>query len=99
MPGAIQIREAGAEDAEAVARVLYESCVEFRALYPDGGFAATPPGAEQIRVRMSEGPTWLALRDGLALGTVAAVVKGMRLFMRGMAVLPGARGLLEVVED
>jgi GNAT superfamily N-acetyltransferase len=29
----------------------------------------------------------------LALGTVAAVVKGTRLYMRGMAVLPSMRGL------
>jgi GNAT superfamily N-acetyltransferase len=102
--GEIRIREAGAEDAEAVARVLYESFVEFRGLYTDGGFAATTPGAEQIRVRMSEGPMWLALGDGLALGTVAAVVKATRFYMRGMAVLPAARGLgiaarlLDVVE-
>jgi len=101
----IQIREARAEDAEAVARVLYESFVEFRALYTDGGFAATTPNAEQIRIRMSEGAVWLAFRDSLALGTVAAVVKGTRLYMRGMAVLPSARGLgiaarlLGVVED
>jgi GNAT superfamily N-acetyltransferase len=101
----IQIREAGPEDAEAVARVLYESFIEFRALYTDGGFTATTPSAEQIRLRISEGPVWLVLRDGLALGTVAAVVKGTRLYMRGMAVLPPARGLgiaarlLERVEE
>ena len=103
--GEIQIREAKPEDAEAVARVLYESFIEFRALYTDGGFTATTPNEEQICVRMSEGPVWLALRDGLKLGTVAAVVKGTRLYMRGMAVLPWARGLgiaarlLEVVEE
>ena len=101
----IQIREAGPEDAEAVARVLYESFLEFRELYTDGGFAATTPNAEQIRVRMGEGPVWQAVRNGTALGTVAAVVKGSRLYMRGMAVLPSARGLgiaarlLELVEE
>jgi ribosomal protein S18 acetylase RimI-like enzyme len=103
--GEIQIREARPEDAEAIARVLYESFIEFRALYTDGGFAATTPNAEQIRVRMGEGPVWQAVRNGTALGTVAAVVKGSRLYMRGMAVLPSARGLgiaarlLELVEE
>jgi len=102
--GEIRIREAGPEDAEAVARVLHESFIEFRVLYTDGGFAATTPNAEQIRVRMVEGPVWVAMREGTAVGTVAAVVKGTRLYMRGMAVLPSAREfriaarLLEVVE-
>jgi GNAT superfamily N-acetyltransferase len=91
--GEIQIREAGPEDAEAVARVLYQSFIEFRALYTDGGFAATTPNEEQIRTRMVEGPVWVAMRGTTALGTVAAVVKGTRLYMRGMAVLPAARGL------
>ena len=103
--GEIQIREAGPGDAEAVARVLYEAFVEFRVLYTDGGFAATTPNAEEIRIRMAEGPVWLGLRDDTAMGTVAAVVKGSRLYMRGMAVLPSARGLgiaarlLEQVEE
>ncbi len=85
--------------------MLYESFIEFRPLYTDGGFAATTPNPAQIRVRMSEGPVWIALRDELALGTAAAVVKDTRMYMRGMAVLPSARGLgvavrlLEVVEE
>jgi GNAT superfamily N-acetyltransferase len=103
--GEIQIREAKPEDAETIATVLYESFIEFRALYTDGGFAATTPNAEQIRVRMREGPVWVAICDSIALGTVAAVVKGTRMYMRGMAVLPSARGsgiaarMLEVVEE
>jgi GNAT superfamily N-acetyltransferase len=103
--GEIQIREAGPEDAGAVARILYQSFIEFRVVYTDGGFAATTPNAEQIRIRMGEGPVWLAFRDGAALGTAAAVGKGARFYMRGMAVLPSARGLgiasrlLEVVEQ
>jgi GNAT superfamily N-acetyltransferase len=103
--GEIQIREAGTDDAEAVARALYESFIEFRALYTDGGFAATTPNAERIRVRMAQGPVWVAIRGGTAVGTVAALLKGSRLYMRGMAVLPSARGfgiaarLLEAVEQ
>jgi len=90
---AVQIRRAEAGDAAVISAVLYESFVEFRALYTDGGFAATALGAEQILLRMREGPVWVALRDGAVLGTGAAVVKGESVYVRGMAVVPAARGL------
>ena len=94
MPGAtlVEIRRAGADDAAAISTVLYESFKEFRVLYTDGGFAATALGAEQILLRMQEGPVWIALRGDAVLGTVAAVVKGESVYVRGMAVLPASRG-------
>jgi GNAT superfamily N-acetyltransferase len=55
--------------------------------------AATTPGAEQVLVRMQEGPVWVALRQGVMLATVAAVVKDESVYIRGMAVLRAARGL------
>jgi len=88
----IQIRLAGPEDAAAIAAVLYESFAEFRPLYTDGGFAATTPDAEHVSLRMREGTAWLAVREGTVLGTVTAVVRGDAIYMRGMAVLPAARG-------
>jgi ribosomal protein S18 acetylase RimI-like enzyme len=89
----IQIRRAGLEDAACVAKVLYESFVEYESLYTPEGFAATVPNSQQILARMREGPVWVACRGAEMLGTVAAVVKGDSLYMRGMAVLPTARGL------
>ena len=89
----IQLRAARPSDAVTVAKVLFESFVEYRALYTPEGFSATTLNRQQVLTRMGEGPIWLALREGTALGTVAAVVKGQRLYMRGMAVLPAARGL------
>ncbi|MGA9981094.1 MAG: GNAT family N-acetyltransferase [Candidatus Sulfotelmatobacter sp.] len=89
----LTIRRAGAEDARAIASVLYESFAEFRALYTDGGFAATALGAEQILIRMQEGPVWVALREDAVVGTVAAVARGESVYVRGMAVVPAARGL------
>jgi GNAT superfamily N-acetyltransferase len=89
----VEIRRAGTDDVADISRVLYESFLEFRALYTDGGFAATALGAEQILIRMQEGPVWVALRDGAVLGTGAAVVKRESVYVRGMAVLPAARGL------
>lgn len=103
-PLQIQIRLAGPEDAAAIAAVLHESFLEYESLYTKGGFAATTPGAEQMHARMREGPLWIALRGGEVLGTVAAVRKDDSAYIRGMAVLPLARGsgvgsrLLEQVE-
>ena len=101
----IRIRRAVPEDARDIAEVLHESFVEHESLYTRGGFAATTPNAEQILARMREGPVWLALREDRVLGTVAAMIKEQSAYMRGMAVLPNARGfrvgarLLEQVED
>jgi putative acetyltransferase len=87
----LEVRRAGPEDAPAIAAVLQEAFVEFKALYTEGGFAATTPGTEQVLTRMREGPIWVALREGVVLGTVAAVVKDESVYVRGMAVLPAAR--------
>ena len=92
-PPEIQIRRAEPQDAASVAKVLYESFVEYEGLYTPEGFAATTPNTEDVIVRMRQGPVWIALREGVVLGTVAAVVKGNSLHMRGMAVLPAARKL------
>src|ERR1700693_3410438 len=107
MPSAtqVEVRRAGPEDAAVIAAVLHGSFVEFKALYTEGGFAATALGAGQVLTRMQEGPVWMALREGAVLGTVAAVVKDESVYLRGMAVLPAARGsgtgarLLQQVEN
>ncbi|MGH9494786.1 MAG: GNAT family N-acetyltransferase, partial [Candidatus Sulfotelmatobacter sp.] len=90
---AVQVRLATQQDAPTIATILHESFVEYERLYTREGFAATTPDANQVMVRMREGPVWLACRDLESLGTVAAVVKGKSVYIRGMAVLPAARGL------
>jgi GNAT superfamily N-acetyltransferase len=100
----LQIRRAELDDAPAIAAVLHESFVEFRSLYTEGGFAATALGTDEVLTRMREGPVWVALRERV-VATVAAVVKGGSVYVRGMAVLPSARGsgtgseLLQQVEE
>jgi putative acetyltransferase len=89
----IEFRRADADDAAAIAKVLYESFVEYKTLYTEGGFAATTPDAAQVLERMQEGPAWIALWGGDIIGTLAAVAKGESLYIRGMAVLPAVRGL------
>jgi GNAT superfamily N-acetyltransferase len=88
----LEVRWAAGEDAAAIGAILYGSFLEFRSLYTEGGFAATVLDGEGVLNRMDEGPIWIAEREGVILGTVAAVVKGSSVYIRGMAVLPSARG-------
>jgi GNAT superfamily N-acetyltransferase len=88
-----------------IAGVLHESFVEFEPLYTREGFAATALTPEQVAARMREGPAWIAFHEEVILGSVAAVIKKESVYMRGMAVLPAARGLgvgarlVETVEE
>ena len=101
----VVIRIASSDDAKSIAAVLLQSFIEYEAVYTAGGFAATTPDSEEIRRRMTEGPTWVAVRDNLIVGTVSVVPSGERLYVRSMAVVPSARGqsigvkLLRHIED
>ena len=88
----LEIRTAVADDAPAIASVLYAAFIEYKSSYTPKGFAATTPSAEEVQGRMSEGPAWVVLRDESIVGTVAAMSQGESLYVRGMAVLPEARG-------
>ncbi|MGB7603493.1 MAG: GNAT family N-acetyltransferase [Candidatus Sulfotelmatobacter sp.] len=100
-----EIRRAEPEDAPAIANLLRESFAAFEPLYTAGGFSATTPTAQKVLERIQEGAVWVALRNAEVLGTVAIVVKGKAGYIRGMAVLPSARGtgigakLLQHVEN
>ena len=102
---AIVIRIADSDDATSIAEVLLQSFIEYKAIYTVGGFAATTPGVDEVQSRMADGPIWVAVRDNVIVGTVSVVPSGLRLYVRGMAVLPSARGhnigvnLLRQVED
>jgi ribosomal protein S18 acetylase RimI-like enzyme len=101
----VRVRAATRGDAAQVASLLLESFNEYRDSYTPEGFAATTPTGEEVLARMEEGPVWVALLDGSVAGTVAAVDRGEELYVRGMAVLPRARGrrigelLLREIED
>ncbi|HYP19476.1 MAG TPA: GNAT family N-acetyltransferase [Chloroflexia bacterium] len=88
----IQVRTAVPEDAPAIAAVLVAAFAEYEPAYTPQALAATTPTSEQIRPRFDEGPVWVALLDGAIVGTVSAVPKGERLYVRSMGVLPTARG-------
>ena len=87
-----EVRLADRNDAPEISRVLREAFEEFKPLYTPAGFTATTPTSEEILIRLTEGPVWIASQKGVIVGTAAAVNKGDSLYVRGMAVLPAARG-------
>jgi GNAT superfamily N-acetyltransferase len=109
MPAAesgIQIRPATTADVPAMVLVLQRAFVEFEHLYTAAGFAATVLDEENALRRMAEGPSWVAERGDAILGTASAVDRAEKgLYVRGMAVVPEARGLkigaslLRLIED
>ena len=72
--------------------MLFESFAEYQSLYTPEGFLATAITAEQIAHRIAEGPVWVALLGKEIVGTVSVIPKDDALYIRGMAVLPAARG-------
>ena len=89
----VLVQWAGPQDASEVARVLRQSFLEYRDQYTPEGFVATTPGEQEVRGRMGQGPVWVALLSDAIVGTASVVEKGEgRLYVRGMAVLPSARG-------
>ena len=55
---------------------------------------SAPPRQRRLRSARAgrKGPSWIATLDGKNVGTVAAVDRGDEVYVRSMAVTPGARG-------
>lgn len=88
----VEIRLATRDDAPCIGAVLYAAFAEYESLYTREAFAATTPTSEQVEERMSEGPVWVAEHNDKIIGTVGAAPRRKALYVRGMAVLPEARG-------
>ena len=101
----VEMRLAQLTDAGAIAALLLAAFIEYQPLYTDDGFAATTPTNEQILDRMQEGPIWIVLFQQSIVGTLSVILEDSELYLRGMAVLPAARGqrvgelLLKQVEE
>jgi putative acetyltransferase len=90
---AVVVREATRADARAISTLLLEAFREFEALYTPEAFAATAQLESGVVARIEQGPVWVAEREQSLIGTVAAVCEQDSIMVRGMAVLPSARGL------
>jgi len=90
----LELRRAHPGDEIAISAVLLDGFREYSPQYTPGGFAATTPAPSEVLRRIEEGPVWLALIQSEVVGTVSAVLRDNDvLYIRGMAVLPQARGL------
>ena len=100
----VGVRLATPRDSETVAGLLLMAFLPFRAEYTDEAFEFTTPSTDVIRERFSEGPIWLAEREGVAVGTVSGLPEADRFYIRSMAIDPLAQSsgvgqkLLETVE-
>ena len=100
----VVIRRARTPEASEVAAVLRLAFAEYRSLYTKQGYAATTPDRSTILRRMREGPLWVAVHGNRLVGTASAILKETGVYVRGMAVIPAARGfgagrlLLEEIE-
>ena len=89
----LHLRRAHAGDELAISTVLLVAFRLYLPQYTPAGFAATTPSPSEVQRRMEEGPVWLAMIESDIVGTVSVVLRGERaLYIRGMAVLPQARG-------
>jgi len=101
----VEFRLARPSEVGAVSAVLRQSFAELEPQYTSEAFAATVISDEEATSRMSEGPVWVGLVDGHVVATGSAVVRATGLYIRGMGVVPQARGLrlgwrlLELMED
>ena len=89
----VQVRRAATDDAAWVASVLRQAFAEYEPLYTEQAYAATTPGVCEIAARMGPGPVWVAVYREQIVGTGSAVPKPEGIYIRGMAVIPSARGL------
>ncbi|MFM9904759.1 MAG: GNAT family N-acetyltransferase [Pyrinomonadaceae bacterium] len=88
----VEIRTARPDDASAIASVLAASFIEYESLYTAAAYAATTLKESGIKARLDEGAAWIAVVEERIVGTVSAVSRNESLYIRGMAILPQARG-------
>jgi ribosomal protein S18 acetylase RimI-like enzyme len=90
----VHLRRAHRGDEITISSVLLEAFREYSPQYTPAGFAATTPTPAEVLVRLEDGPVWLAVIESEVVGTVSAALREENvLYIRGMAVLPQARGL------
>jgi len=89
----VQVRRATGKDAPGVVSVLRQAFAEYESLYTEQGYRATTPASAEIVARMGQGPVWVAVRKDQIVGTGSVVPRPEGIYIRGMAVIPLARGL------
>lgn len=91
-PETVEVRLATPDDSAAISQVLREAFGEFRDIYSPAAFPVVTPGAYEIIKRFDEGPQWVAVDDGMIVGTVSVTFEPEGLYIRSMAVRPSEQG-------
>jgi GNAT superfamily N-acetyltransferase len=86
------VRRASTADASIISWILRAAFREFAPFYTAEAYDATVVPPARVRERMAEGPVWVAVAGDRLVGTAGAVVRGSALYIRGVAVVPVARG-------
>lgn len=79
-------------EAAAIAALLYEAFAEYKPLFTEKGFTDSTPVQKEIEDRIAEKAVWVAVFENDIAGTVSILPCHDGLFLRSMAVGPGARG-------
>ncbi len=93
MENNIVIREAILEDAPVITQILSAAFKEFKTNYTPGAFAATVVSTEKARERINKGVVWIASLKNNPIGTVSGQILNHTFYIKGMGVLPEARGM------
>ena len=100
-----EIRQARQEDCESILDCLAAAFAPYRRQYTRAAYIDTVLDPSSLRNRMQSMHILVAMADGTIVGTVGASAQGEEGHLRGMAVLPEARGtgvaarLLNAIED
>jgi len=89
----IAVRRAGEADVQTVHEVLVAAFDPLRDQYTVPAFDATVLDPKRVGARLSEGPVWVAERQAKAVGTFGVRHDEGGCYLRGMGVVPAARGL------
>lgn len=88
----LEIRRARPGDATAVHRTLRAAFEPLRDRYTPDAFDATVLDPGRALARLAEGPVWVAVLRGQVVGTFGIRHDALGSYLRGMGVLPEARG-------
>jgi ribosomal protein S18 acetylase RimI-like enzyme len=89
----VKLKRAKEADTKIIAQILLQAFAEFESLYTKEAFAATVLQAPAVLTRIREGPVLVGSIGRRVVGTVSAVQRETGVYVRGMAVVPEARGL------
>ena len=93
MSSNVEIRKAEVEDAGQIVEVLFEAFSTYMQFYTPEAFEVVTPPVDEIARRFDDGPQWVAVKDDEIVGTVSLTTEPEGLYIRSMAVRPGAQGL------